>query len=53
VAPDPTPPGGVVEDRVAELLAAGAGRRRLMKEGGLSEHEARKLLEERKNGTSG
>lgn len=53
VAPDPTPPGDEPGDRVAELLAAGVGRRRLMKEAGLTEHEARKLLDERKNGTSG
>lgn len=50
--PDPTPVGGVEDDlppHVARLLAAGAGRRRLVKEGGLKEHEARRLLD-RRNG---
>lgn len=51
--PDSTPPGDVEDepgDVVAQLLAAGAGRRRLVSEGGLKEHEARKLLK-RRDGT--
>jgi hypothetical protein len=50
--PSPTP-GDEAGDRVAELIAAGAGRRRLMKECGLTEHEARTALERKRNGTSG
>ena len=46
LAPSPTPPG----DRVAELVAAGAGRRRLSRELGVTEHEARELLAKRRNG---
>lgn len=37
-------------DPVDELLAQGAGRRRIATELGVSEHEARKLLAERRNG---
>jgi hypothetical protein len=32
-------------DRAAELIAAGAGRRRLSRELGVTEYEARRLLE--------
>ena len=39
---DPAQPGG---DRVAELIADGAGRRRLARELGISEYEARQLLD--------
>ena len=37
-------------DRAAELLAEGIGRRRLAKELGVSEYEARQLMQERRNG---
>ena len=40
-------------DRVMQLIEAGAGRRRLSRELGLTEHEARELLAKRRNGTSG
>jgi hypothetical protein len=39
------PPAGTERDRVAELIAAGIGRRRLSQELGMSEYEARQLLE--------
>lgn len=39
-------PGG----RVAELIGSGAGRRRLARELGVSEHEARRLLARSRNG---
>jgi Protein of unknown function (DUF2637) len=39
------PPAGTDRDRVAELIAAGVGRRRLSRELGMSEYEARQLLE--------
>jgi hypothetical protein len=39
------PQGG---DRVAQLLAEGAGRRRLVKELGITEHKAKKLLGDRR-----
>ncbi|MGH3965076.1 MAG: DUF2637 domain-containing protein [Pseudonocardiaceae bacterium] len=42
----------VEPDPVAELLAAGAGRRRVSRALGVSEHEARKLLDERRNGAA-
>lgn len=38
------------DDRAAELIAAGAGRRRLARELGLSEHQARALLASARNG---
>lgn len=37
-------------DPVAELIAAGVGRRRLAAELGVTEHQARQLLAERRNG---
>lgn len=37
-------------DRVGELIAAGVGRRRLARELAISEHAARELLDERRNG---
>lgn len=43
VAPAPIEPG----DRAAALLAAGVGRRVLARELGITEHEARKLIESR------
>jgi hypothetical protein len=39
------------DDRVAELIAAGAGRRRLSRELGLTEYEARRLLEQTRTPT--
>jgi hypothetical protein len=39
------PPTGRERDRAAELIAAGVGRRRLSRELGMSEYEARQLLE--------
>lgn len=55
VGPDagPIPRGssGVSEDdRAAALIAEGAGRRRLARELGVTEHQARELLAERRNG---
>jgi hypothetical protein len=63
VVPSPTPatfdsestvaPGEVGDgagDRVAELIAAGAGRRRLVRELQITEHEARQLLARSRNG---
>ncbi|MCW0215230.1 MAG: DUF2637 domain-containing protein [Pseudonocardia sp.] len=38
------PPAGEPGDRAVELIAEGAGRRRLAKELGIGEHEARQLL---------
>jgi hypothetical protein len=38
--------------RAAELIDAGAGRRRLAKEIGVSEYEARRLLAEQRNGAT-
>lgn len=43
--------GGEAGDRAAQLIAAGAGRRKLAAELGISEHEARKLAA-RRDGTS-
>jgi hypothetical protein len=43
-AADPAPGDGE-PDRAAELIAAGAGRRRLSRELGVSEYEARRLLD--------
>jgi hypothetical protein len=45
-AQDPTAAGAAADgtDRVAALIAAGAGRRRLARELGVTEHEARRLL---------
>lgn len=40
------------EDRAAVLIAAGAGRRKLARELGISEHEARELLAARREGVS-
>lgn len=54
--PSPTPRGGVGDDpgdRVAELVAAGAGWRKVQEETGLSEHYAKKAVREHRNGTSG
>ena len=48
----PSPPGDA-GDRVAELVAAGAGWRKVQKETGLSEHHAKKAIREHRNGTSG
>ena len=43
---DQTPPGdGAHPDRVAALLAEGAGRRRLSRRLGITEYDARKLLD--------
>lgn len=42
--PSPAPPGDEAGDRAAELIAAGAGRRKLSRELGISEHDARALL---------
>jgi hypothetical protein len=39
-------------DRAAELIAAGAGRRRVAKELDISEHQARRLLAHRGNGVT-
>jgi DNA-binding transcriptional regulator LsrR (DeoR family) len=46
--------GGETEDSdpVAELLAQGAGRRRIAAQLGISEHQARRLLAERRNGSA-
>jgi uncharacterized protein DUF2637 len=52
--PSPTPPGEAGDepgDPVAELIAAGAGRRRLARELDITEHEARQLLDARRNGS--
>jgi hypothetical protein len=60
--PDPgrwwatAPPAGEVaeepgEDRVTELIAAGAGRRRLARELNITEHQARELLARGRNGS--
>lgn len=40
------------EDRATELIAAGAGRRRLAKELAITEHEARELLARARNGSA-
>lgn len=40
----------VDDDRATELIAAGVGRRRLARELDISEHQARELLAERRNG---
>jgi hypothetical protein len=45
------PVGPTDPDPVTELIEQGAGRRRLAKELGVSEHEARRLLAERTNGS--
>jgi hypothetical protein len=49
---DPAPEDGEAA-RVAELVAAGAGRRTVARELGLTEHEARKRLAGSRNGTGG
>lgn len=41
------------DDRAGELIAAGAGRRRLSRELSISEHEARALLTRSRNGAGG
>lgn len=46
--PAQAPAGG--NDRAAELIAAGAGRRRLARELAIPEHQARALLDARRNG---
>jgi hypothetical protein len=51
-APAETPAPAPAGDRVGELLAAGAGRRKLSRELGISEHEARQLLAGRTNGAA-
>lgn len=43
------PPAGTERNRVEELIAAGIGRRRLARELGKSEYEARQLLERARN----
>lgn len=43
--PVAAPPAHMLDTRAAELIAAGAGRRTLARELGVSEHEARKLQE--------
>ena len=51
--PSPTPPGEAGDeagDRVGELIAAGAGRRTVARELEISEHEARVMLDARRNG---
>jgi len=48
----PTEPPAPASDRVGELLAAGAGRRRVAQALGISEHEARQLLAGRTNGAA-
>jgi hypothetical protein len=45
-------PEGDGPDPLAELIAAGAGRRRIATELGVSEHQARQLLAERTNGVA-
>lgn len=47
--PDESPAG---DDRVAELIADGVGRRRLSKELDITEHQARELLAARRNGAA-
>jgi uncharacterized protein DUF2637 len=54
--PSPTSPGDVGDDpgdRVAELVASGAGWRKVQEETGLSEHYAKKAVRAHRNGTSG
>lgn len=45
-------PGPTVDDRAAALIAEGAGRRRLARELGMTEYEARGLLGHARNGAS-
>ena len=47
-----TAPPAVEPDRATELIAAGAGRRRLARELAISEYEARRLLREARPATS-
>jgi hypothetical protein len=48
---DATPAGDRVgDDRVADLIAAGAGRRRVARELGIPEHQARALIDTHRNG---
>ncbi len=47
---NPVQPGPTADDRAAELIAEGAGRRRLAAELGVTEHAARQLIDERRNG---
>ena len=55
--PDPAPgsnqvqPGPTVDDRAAALIADGAGRRRLARELGMTEYQARGLLGHTRNGS--
>lgn len=53
-APLVDPPAGdpVGEDRAAELIGQGAGRRRLSRELGITEHAARELLSASRNGVA-
>lgn len=44
---------GAGEDRAGELIAAGAGRRRIARELGVTEYEARALLTRSRNGAGG
>ncbi|MGD9525199.1 DUF2637 domain-containing protein [Pseudonocardia sp.] len=46
------PAGDTTEDRASELITAGAGRRRLSRELGVSEYQARQLLDRARNGTA-
>lgn len=50
--PAAAPAGKPGDDRAAELIAAGAGRRRLARELGVTEHEARQLLAEHRPGVT-
>lgn len=50
IATPDRPAGEPADDRAAELIAAGAGRRRLARELAIPEHAARVLLAERRNG---
>lgn len=45
--------GGSTGNRAAELIAAGAGRRRLARELDITEHEARRLLDRTRTTTTG
>lgn len=42
----------VADDRATELITAGVGRRRLSRELGVSEYQARQLLDRARNGTA-
>lgn len=48
----PATPAPAGDDRAAELIAAGAGRRRIARELAISEHEARTLLDTHRNGST-